>query len=1408
MNNPRPRPIPGSSLAILSLLFIALPCLAAPADSDGELLTNPGFNDDADGNGVPDGWSISPDAASWREKVYLSKDYEIVSRPGAYVLATQSVSLKPGQRYTLSLTLKGEAGALGGTLLLHGQDKPTLEKPILWNIEPTPDHELYIATFVAPNPAARLYLYNVARKGTIAYDQVSLREGSPDRPFIGTFTLKPIDRPTGDPVATRHIDWASPLKGGPIKAFVTIRNFVCAADMFELAQRIDLDYDLVHTGYEGDQSVSETGRRANRRLASSDYEVYVVPSRTPDVLTRTIRQRVEQGAGLVILEGFGQAFRYADKNQWHEVDAKHSLRDGIPWDLMPEKILDAVQTAEIGRGRAVRLVFPLDKSRVWGLLPMEISMEAYQSRQFEYWEWWHSLLAKAIAWAAGRETNATLHLAGITDSAVTIATKNAPPDARARVILRSTREIRFDRPPLRTPPQEVSLAADGTLSIAIPSWMPAGPLLADVALLDKQGASITWGSLAAEIPRQARIAQLEADRQLYQSRQPIDLRITLEATAPVPKAALAAQLIDAFGRVVSATEQVRKLDPGEQTIACSLSIRDPLCVHHRAEVRLLVDGREQDRRWIDVLVPEVGPRRAAADFTATAWSPGMTHPAVLATYAARGRQLGLNSEFASSLYAASEHGAPCGGYINAPGGAFRLSKHSGDGVRPECLSDPAVVEKYTSHARETAASQRPYGMVGVGITDEAFLTSRHQRDEVCFSPHCQARYREWLRKQYRSLEALNAEWDTTYGSWEEIRGARTEDVRGKANFAPFVDFRTFMADVWVDACMSITDAYHEVAPNTPVGHTNTFGADPFNGTDYWKLATGVGFGWGQEYSEAIKSQGQKAIFEIWRSFVETPRSRQARAPGGDPASADPFFNYGWIGYDHSVPAAHYEPWWLALHGARGLSWYAIDSMDPARGVSWSLVYPSFQFTPYSLAAREGLRDLRAGCGKLLIEYTREQPQIGILWSYPSMLVAWCESKSDEPEPSERPGTDSYGTYFRTALGFRQHVDELQLDYDYLAPEQILDDDVLSRYRILMLPFTVAISEPLVKRLETFIHDGGVLVGDLRCLRTDDHGKPFAAPTPLERLFGVKRNGAEVAYGATQVAFTAAEAGIDLRGREADLHGRESIDGAGATPLAAHATGEPAVLVRPVGKGLSVYLNFSLPEYHPVIRELVDQLVRRAGIERMIVAEAVAGDAPPRCYERNTFTRGPITVHGFIRDHRRCTDSDLVRLLFGKTSHLYDARAGRYLGHTDRVETALPPGETALYACLPYRVESIEAAAPASVSAGEILPLKLAVRSNPPTTGDHILHVNLLGPDGQPVWHYAQNVLAPQGQVELPVRLAENDCPGKWKILIRDVLSGAQLGRFVHVKLPADSSSGKDHSAMSRSAREKRSPSRN
>jgi len=1358
--------------------------LPAFAQDEGELLRNPGFDLDENKDGLPDGWSSSAKTLRRQEVQAFSGNYEIVSVPGAYVLATQALTLKPGQQYNVTMRIRAEGGAMAGALILHGPERPIREFPIVWNVEVGEKYEDYTATFKAPNPVCSLYIYNVSKKGTIYYDRVSLREGSPDQFLVQQLSLPRIDRPVEDPPVTAHIPYGRNLAGGPLKTFIALRSFRHMREVVELAQRLDMDYDVLNAGYDGDETVSETGRRMMQRLTDSAYEVYLVAAKLSPPATKTIMERVSKGAGLVVVEGFGQAGKFLDTRAMPEVPADHFLRRGIPWEVMPQGLMSGMQTGQLGQGRVVRLNFPFDACRVWGLIPIGLKYDDWRTRQWAYWDGWLSLLGKAMVWAARGEPQGR--------------------PAGAQVIYRSARELRFDGPNLRLAPQAVALDAQGQPLVKAPAELPAGPVLADVMLRDRDGKTLDWATQVIGAPAQARIVDLQTASPTVKVGEPVKLTMKLAADKPVA-ATVEARLIDAFGRDVATGRLTLEPLGGEAAPTLVLPLATPLCVHHKVFVRVLVGGKEQDSRWIVVTVPTLGPALAAADFVVTPWGPG-GFPEATGVLADRTRELGCNAEFAVSQFLAGEHGMLAAGYCGGAG-AFREEAHAGD-VRRMCLSDPAVVEKYTAAAKEAAAQQAPDGPYAVGITDEAFLSYHNQRQELCFCPLCAARFRKWLQARYPSLDALNAQWGTAYQAWDEVRGIKTEEARGQANFSHFVDFRTFMTDQWIEACKTITDAYHEVNPAIPMGHTNTFGCNPFNGNDYYKLATQTGFGWGQEYSEAIKGGGNKAIFDLWRSFVETPEARASRtaAPPAVPSpqgggnalpSAAPFFNHGWIGYARTTVAAHYEPWWLALHGSRGVSYFATSAYDVPRGHSWALVYPTGSLTEYSGAVKEALADLRGGVGKLLMAYQRARPQVAILWSHPSMLVSWCESKDDVPgDPSERDTSDAYASWYMSAYNFRQHLNELQLDYQYVAPDQILgsgelsplpagrgagaaggDPAALSHYPVLILPFTVAASAGLVDKLEAYVQQGGVLVGDMRCLRTDGHGKPDAGgvrPPALQRLFGATRKG-QVSYAESKVSFKQTGAGIDMAGQEMTVFGKEDLTPAGATALAAHAGGEPAVLVMPHGKGLSVYLNFKLPSYGVEMRELLRQIVTRAGVKREVVVEPAAGTANPpavpRAYELNTFSRGPITVYGLIRDFRKCQDSDPVTVNFGRKSHVYDVRARKYLGEVDRIQTTLPPGETALYALLPYQVHGLGLNVPAAVKAGDELVAQVNLIAGA-KAGDHVIHAELLDPSGRSVWCYARNDLLPGGRGTLRVPLALNDAKGKWTLKVRDVVTGA------------------------------------
>ena len=62
--------------------------------------------------------------------------------------------------------------------------------------------------------------------------------------------------------------------------------------------------------------------------------------------------------------------------------------------------------------------------------------------------------------------------------------------------------------------------------------------------------------------------------------------------------------------------------------------------------------------------------------------------------------------------------------------------------------------------------------------------------EFCYCPHTQARFREWLKTRYRTVEALNGAWYRTFTSWDEPEAPRYGTI---LSYSDFIDWKTFVA---------------------------------------------------------------------------------------------------------------------------------------------------------------------------------------------------------------------------------------------------------------------------------------------------------------------------------------------------------------------------------------------------------------------------------------------------------------------------------------------------------------------------------------------------------------------------------------------------------------------------------------
>ncbi|MDR1788678.1 MAG: beta-galactosidase [Treponema sp.] len=146
-----------------------------------------------------------------------------------------------------------------------------------------------------------------------------------------------------------------------------------------------------------------------------------------------------------------------------------------------------------------------------------------------------------------------------------------------------------------------------------------------------------------------------------------------------------------------------------------------------------------------------------------------------------------------------------------------------------CLSSPLYREKVS--AINTRLAER--------YKDHPALAVWHVSNEYggeCHCPLCQERFRAFLKKRYRNIEALNDAWWTgfwshTYNDWSQIEspGPRGETSVHGLN----LDWKRFTTEQFVDFYLHEIAPLKKITPNVPCT-TNLMGTYP--GIDYFRFS--------------------------------------------------------------------------------------------------------------------------------------------------------------------------------------------------------------------------------------------------------------------------------------------------------------------------------------------------------------------------------------------------------------------------------------------------------------------------------------------------------------------------------------------------------------------------------------------
>lgn len=1044
------------------------------------LVDNPDFSRLEDGR--PEGWRLSAHS-TLAEIAPLSRHFA-VRNDGDYAVVSQPLNLpaEEGQVFTVYVVARASEDATIGAAVVQDMEEgsyhiPTRDMYPFWNIGATGHFKLYTGRIITNTGVKQLRsvnLYRSNRTGWVEYAYIQVLPGLHGLTGIveAERCTRPYERGEGEPWPTPAVPAFKPLPGGPLNALIFIGEF--QRDAVELAQRLDLDYDLVYCPtYRGsgkvDAVVAFGADRIMRRLAGGHYDLFILAGRpSEETVVRDIIRAVEGGAGLVAIEplaGGGAA----------KPEVLARLLDRLPTEALPperlgevlgaldadvitrtsggRQVLQALAVADEGEGRMARLTW---SDSVPGLIP-------FHAGSNEWWEYRWAALARTALWTARRTPESRITALDCEeDLTVEVRAPQAGP-----LDLTVAWDGRFQR--LGSAQLATGPLADGvvTLRVAVPPEvrLTRAPAVARVLLTDRHGRALDAAAcLIPDANPQVRIDALEApDEAAPGETVTARVRCTAEAGGQVVQA----ELWDAFGRVVS---RARAALPGprEHVVDLPLDVRSPLSVYHRIVVSAPTDaagGVVADRVERDLLVPAASADHLDDFRLAVGYAVMQVRcpPYLQDHLVAFLRSLGVEACTVNEYMI--RRGMPAWGGTTGGSMAYRDAAN----VRPRCFSDPAMAATLARETAERVGGKRRWGFVGYNMNDEVHL---HQAAtvEVCACDHCARGFRNFAQETYGTIAAVNAQWGTDYASFEDITVPLLADMRGGENPSRWVDFRVLMERVWAGAYAAAQAAAREGHPDVNMSFTNPYKYNSLSGTDF----------------SLWVPHEQVLLRYFHRHVVDRNRSW----------SAAPML--AWFGYRSDAGECGHFVWWFALNGGVMPIWW--DPVEPwaysgKEGFTpWYMAGPLWRPTGRSEAVTAAAKELQGGIGRLLRVAEAAPAEAVIVHAQPSMHVLYAQAAM----PPGRTTDEGYNRYRASDDALAAALKRHAFPYRYVLPEQ-LDAERLAGVRLIALPSCVALPDEAVAALRAFVAGGGKLLADVLPATHDGHGKPREA-SPLEGLF--------------------------------------------------------------------------------------------------------------------------------------------------------------------------------------------------------------------------------------------------------------------------------------------------------------------
>ncbi|WP_434133794.1 beta-galactosidase [Enterobacter cloacae] len=504
------------------------------------------------------------------------------------------------------------------------------------------------------------------------------------------------------------------------------------------------------------------------------------------------------------------------------------------------------------------------------------------------------------------------------------------------------------------------------------------------------------------------------------------------------------------------------------------------------------------------------------------------------------------------------------------------------GRHNHCMSSPVYREKTFTINRLLAErySHHP-AVLGWHISNEY--------GGECHCHLCQARFRDWLKARYKTLDALNhAWWSTfwshTYTDWSQIESPAPQ---GEVSIHGLnLDWRRFNTAQVTDFCR------HEVAPlkvaNAELPVTTNF-MEYFYDYDYWQLAKAIDFISWDSYPMWHKEKDETALACYTAMYHDMMRSLK----GGKP----------FVLMESTPSTTNWQP----TSKLKKPGMHILSSMQAVAHGADSVQYFQWRKSRGSVEKFHGA--VIDHVGHLDTRVGREVTRLGeMLARLPE--VAGCRTEARVAivfDQQNRWALDDAEGPRNMGMEYEKTVNEHYRPFweKGIAVDVIDADGDLSDYALVVAPMLYMVREGFAERAEAFVTNGGHLVTTYWSGVVDEtdlcHLGGF--PGPLRKLLGIWAEEIEcLGEGERNLIQGLAGNAAGLQGPYQVRHLCELIHAESAQVLATYRddfyAGRPAVTVNRVGKGKAWHVasRNDLPFQRDFFAGIINELALPRAIE--------------------------------------------------------------------------------------------------------------------------------------------------------------------------------------------------------------------